>query len=120
MINAPFEKSKEAVPFFPVTMIDFSSTFFPTEESFRVTLNSSSIESEKTSPLTEVTITEASTAPNSLIDRWKKIKNKNKNSFSFRLKNLQTVFVDMFFFKCHQGILRNILNNFPYSQAIFV
>ena len=47
----------EAVPLSPVSTIDFSSSFLPTELTSNVTLNSSSIDKEETSPSTEQIIT---------------------------------------------------------------
>ena len=77
VIRAPFENNSDALPLSPVTMIDFSSTFLPTEEESRVIWNSSSIDSEKTSPSTDATITDASTASKSTTTNWaKQIKTK--------------------------------------------
>ena len=82
-MSTPFEKRRDALADFPVKMTEFASIFLPTEDASKVTLKSSFIKIEDTSPSTEATITEASTAPALLtakirIDR--RITTENRNN----------------------------------------
>ena len=78
VINAPLENKRHALPFFPVTKIDFSSNFFPTDEESRVMLNSSSMEKDETSPLIDAIMTDASMPSNFVTERQNKTQEANR------------------------------------------
>ena len=106
----------EAVPLSPVSTIDFSSSFLPTELTSNVTLNSSSIDKEETSPSTEQIIT-VPVSPKRLKDKkWTNEKRKKHLSKidSVEIGNAKVNFL---------GLIRegnsNIFNNTFQSQAIF-
>ena len=50
VISTPFETRRDALADFPVKMTEFASIFLPTEDASKVTLKSSFIEIEDTSP----------------------------------------------------------------------